>query len=672
MIDKNTRYRILFVSAPLLMMVLLALFLIPITNAQSGPCTDPMTCNPVLAIPSFWRCDIPECSGGDWVGSVISWPSQYAYQNNDRAGNNSRTVYNAQGEVLYPYMGSWANGCVVTAVTGRTLIIEWQRGAEVWRETTLNTGQSHTISLVPPENGALIESIEGSPDIDFSVSLANCTPQAVLKTPTPMPTPTATQSPPVAFPSTGVLDTFNRDNGSLGSNWSGSTAGYQILSQQLRHVGTGEQDIYWNPASFGVDQEAFVTLANLDPTASEIGLVLKSQSSDSNQSQLVVVYFQDSQEVEVWTYSGNWIQRGDSIPVVFVAGDQFGVRAKGNGQVEIFQNGNLLGVRSVADWLPYTLGGYIGLYGATAGAVVLDDFGGGGMNYSAPTATPSPTPTPTHTPTPVPAHVWTGSQNSNWNNTLNWQPAAVPGASDNVVIAPINLTGAGAWPALNADLTVDDLSLAAGAELTIPNGRSLTVNGVLTNNGLLRQTIDIQSASPVRFLHITGTGGVKYYGVDITPAGAMGPTTVEIRGNRLAGCNQGSQLIIRCFDIAPTTPQPATIRFWYLDGERNGESNALMKVYHWNAPGGVWNQLDAGGELRGSEGIYHYVEVDGVSAYSPFGLADGAPNSPTAVSLQSFGVGSANLVWGFIFLLFLFPLLAAGRMVYRRERAKIE
>jgi hypothetical protein len=76
-------------------------------------------------------------------------------------------------------MGSWAHGCQVTAVVGTVLIIEWERGAETWRETLLSEGETHTIQLQSPENGAMIEVNEGYPG--FRVSLQNCTPQAVQR-----------------------------------------------------------------------------------------------------------------------------------------------------------------------------------------------------------------------------------------------------------------------------------------------------------------------------------------------------------------------------------------------------------------------------------------------------------------------------------------------------------
>lgn len=72
-------------------------------------------------------------------------------------------------------MGNWADGCEVTAVSGNVLIIEWERGTEVWRETHLGPGQTYVIDLIGSEDGAMIETNE-FPE-GFSVTLSNCTPQ---------------------------------------------------------------------------------------------------------------------------------------------------------------------------------------------------------------------------------------------------------------------------------------------------------------------------------------------------------------------------------------------------------------------------------------------------------------------------------------------------------------
>jgi hypothetical protein len=181
-----------------------------------------------------------------------------------------------------------------------------------------------------------------------------------------------------------VLDGFNRANGAIGSSWSGSVSGYQIANNRL-DVGTTE-DIYWSQASYGADQEVFLTLTSIDPNASEIGLVLKSQSNAGfGQGMLDVLYTPGSQVVQVWTYDNNgegWRQRGTNLPATFVNGDQFGVRARADGIVEIYKNGVLLGTRDYSAWRLFRNGGYLGLFNINAGNALLDDFGGGVATYS--------------------------------------------------------------------------------------------------------------------------------------------------------------------------------------------------------------------------------------------------------------------------------------------------
>jgi hypothetical protein len=155
----------------------------PTTTTAPPACQDPTSCNPVSSIRSVWKCNTPGCTAEDWIGGVIAWPSWAAYENNARQGVQSRTVYSNQGEKLYPYMGAWASGCRITAVSGEVLIIEWRRGTDTWRSRYLQPGETHTIQLVGQEDGALLE----TPDTptDFTVRIDNCTPQPVNKTASP-------------------------------------------------------------------------------------------------------------------------------------------------------------------------------------------------------------------------------------------------------------------------------------------------------------------------------------------------------------------------------------------------------------------------------------------------------------------------------------------------------
>jgi hypothetical protein len=205
------------------------------------------------------------------------------------------------------------------------------------------------------------------------------------RTPTPSNTPlntataTHTATPGSGgFPATGILDNFNRANGAIGANWSGVISGYTIAGNQL-DVGSGG-DIYWSASSFGANQEVFVRMSAIDPSSSEIDLVLKAQNSGYVGAGLIEVWYDPAgQRAQVWTFSGpqGWVQHGADIPVSLVPGDQFGARAAANGTVTLYRNGALLGSRSVASWPYYANGGYIGLWFVGSSASVTDDFGGG-------------------------------------------------------------------------------------------------------------------------------------------------------------------------------------------------------------------------------------------------------------------------------------------------------
>jgi len=182
------------------------------------------------------------------------------------------------------------------------------------------------------------------------------------------------------FPSTPVLDNFNRANGSIGSNWSGYASKYHVTSNQMTVDYNGSNsDIYWSN-SFGADQEAYVTFTDIDTTASEHDLLLKAQSNTTwGDGVIEVLYDPTGQTVQVWTYEwpDGWVQHGADIPIAFVDGDTFGARALANGTVEIYKNGTLLATRNITAWPHYADGGYIGLWFIGAEDAVLDDFGGG-------------------------------------------------------------------------------------------------------------------------------------------------------------------------------------------------------------------------------------------------------------------------------------------------------
>ncbi|NWG34981.1 MAG: RHS repeat-associated core domain-containing protein [Chloroflexi bacterium] len=256
-------------------------------------------------------------------------------------------------------------------------------------------------------------------------------------TPTASATPSQTATQSGSFPGTGILDNFNRANGSIGSNWNGVVSGYGIASNQL-DVNAG--DIYWQGSSFGADQEVYVTLVNVDPNGGEQDLLLKSQSANNWTSGVIeVLYDATNDVVTVWTYSGsqNWVQHGSEIAVTFNNGDQFGARAKANGDVEVYKNGTLLGTRNVSSWQYYASGGYIGLWFIDASDALLDDFGGGNVS-SGPTPTPTATytPTATSTSTNTPVATDTPTLTATASPTGTTAPSQTPSNTPTVTFTP--------------------------------------------------------------------------------------------------------------------------------------------------------------------------------------------------------------------------------------------
>jgi len=189
-----------------------------------------------------------------------------------------------------------------------------------------------------------------------------------------------------SFPTTAVLDTFNRANGGVGANWSGASSvfDYLIASHVLYVVAGGR--LVWKPSSFGTSQEAFVTLSTIDSRRKVQGLTLKVQSSGgSTPGMIVVAYDATSGKVRVSTQrlDGTVLRQYADTPAVLANGDQLGAQALANGTVKIYKNGLLLATITLnaTDQAFFDArGGKIGLIeGFGLRTDILDNFGGGNV-----------------------------------------------------------------------------------------------------------------------------------------------------------------------------------------------------------------------------------------------------------------------------------------------------
>ena len=91
---------------------------------------------------------------------------------------------------------------------------------------------------------------------------------------------------------------------------------------------------------------------------------------------------------------------------------------------------------------------------------------------------------------------WDGSDNDDWNTAANWDSGTVPTAADDVIIPSSSSTNFNA-PTIGSDESyeVNSLTVQSSGRLEIGpssggNGSSLTVNGDLTNDGLVRANVN--------------------------------------------------------------------------------------------------------------------------------------------------------------------------------------
>jgi hypothetical protein len=275
---------------------------------------------------------------------------------------------------------------------GKTLPTPWQGMVRV-EVRTPGTPITTTDYATPLKNGAvhivdaqgtrLALLSEGGQAFYFDVS----TRQYVPSLSDPTPTPTA------PFPSTPLLDPFNRPNGSVGDaasavsgphdGWFWNSANSLAVSNNQLTGGSGvNNEIFWN-ASYGSAQEAYVKLVTIPANAETIALLLKGQRNNYDQGIVEIAYRPVLGRVEVTTFETtvNGTLRG-VITATLQANDIFGARAKADGTVEVFRNGNLLGTINISAWPYNAYGGHVGLWLINATGTVLDDFGGGNQNTS--------------------------------------------------------------------------------------------------------------------------------------------------------------------------------------------------------------------------------------------------------------------------------------------------
>lgn len=196
----------------------------------------------------------------------------------------------------------------------------------------------------------------------------------------------------MAFPTTSVLDDFNRSNTGPppSSDWTDVVNGLKVVSNACVGTTTDASNIsYWNASAFGVDQEIHCKLAsNLSGGAVDLYSRLNPATGDgydvniaSYENKIYIL------RLDEWAVT----QLGATISQTLEAGDYVGVEVISS-TIKVYLkesttwNDVSSGGRSDGTYSPASSYLYIQLYDD---AITIDDFGGGTVGTS---STPSSTP----------------------------------------------------------------------------------------------------------------------------------------------------------------------------------------------------------------------------------------------------------------------------------------
>jgi hypothetical protein len=198
----------------------------------------------------------------------------------------------------------------------------------------------------------------------------------------------------MAFPTTSVLDDFNRANGALGSNWTndpfGTTQPAPAITSNAVTFGTFGCAAWWNPGTFGADSEVFCTVATKPANGTGFLQLLAriqtpgSTAGDAYKAELSPATGTDT--VDVYRVINGVDTAVGSVSQEFNAGDKVGMEVTGTGAtvtIKIFRHDGVSWAQvgaSISDTNAARIvtAGNIGLgcFQSTATAVA-DDFGGG-------------------------------------------------------------------------------------------------------------------------------------------------------------------------------------------------------------------------------------------------------------------------------------------------------
>lgn len=183
------------------------------------------------------------------------------------------------------------------------------------------------------------------------------------------------------FPTTVILDDFERPDGPLAGAWVGSTSGLRIVGGALTQTSTSSYAI-WDGRVLAPDQEVYARFDAVTDSA-EHSLLLKVQGRTWQDGTIQVNYHTKYRGAIVLTYdrASGWKRIGGPYLMNLGPGDRLGGRAFANGVVEVYRNATRVGSTNVGTWPFAAAGGRAGMILTRATATRMAEFGGGDLVF---------------------------------------------------------------------------------------------------------------------------------------------------------------------------------------------------------------------------------------------------------------------------------------------------
>ncbi len=193
----------------------------------------------------------------------------------------------------------------------------------------------------------------------------------------------------MAFPTTGILDNFNRNNegpppsASWSAMYSGLTGGWEVVSNQCTVDSLGVAGAcanYWNQATYA-DSEVYTTIVTKPADTTYFILFARAvdvtgTTPDGYVLRLATVAGAGN-DVVTFRRSDNAVQTqlGDAITQEVAAGNSFGLEIISDDLTAYLNTGSWASIGTRTD-ATYSAAGYLCIT-TTSTATVLDNFGGG-------------------------------------------------------------------------------------------------------------------------------------------------------------------------------------------------------------------------------------------------------------------------------------------------------